>query len=69
MRMNFEPLERRLTKGLVSYEDALESLGSQIHATRVQVRKDSGIFTYGEESVWEGITGVHVNMDFMKSRI
>jgi hypothetical protein len=32
-RMNVETLERRLTKGLVSYEEALESLGSQVHAT------------------------------------
>jgi hypothetical protein len=43
MRMNVETLERRLTKGLVSYEEALESLGSQVHATRVQLRKDSGV--------------------------
>jgi hypothetical protein len=32
-RMNFETLERRMNKGLVSYEEALESLGSQVHAT------------------------------------
>jgi hypothetical protein len=69
MRMNVETLERRLTKGLVSYEEALESLGSQVHATRVQVGKYSGIYTSGEESVWEGITGVHVKMDSMESRI
>jgi hypothetical protein len=42
-RMNVETLEMRLTKGLVSYEEALESLGSQVHATRVQVGRDSGI--------------------------
>jgi hypothetical protein len=35
MRMSVETLERRLTKVLVSYEEALEILGSQIHATRV----------------------------------
>jgi hypothetical protein len=69
MRMNVETLERRLTKGLVSYEEALESLVSQVHATRVQVGKDSGIYTSGEESVWEGIAGVHLNMDSMESRI
>jgi hypothetical protein len=69
MRMNVETLERHLTKGLVSYEEALESLGSQVHATRVQVGKDSGICTSGEESVWEGIAGVHVKMDSMESRI
>jgi hypothetical protein len=69
MRMNIETLERRLTKGLVSYEEALESLGSQVHATRLQVRKDSGIYTSGEESVWEGIAGFHVKMDSMESRI
>jgi hypothetical protein len=28
MRMNVETLERRLNKGLVSYEEALENLGS-----------------------------------------
>jgi hypothetical protein len=39
MRMNVETLERRLNKGLVSYKEALESLGSQVHATRVQVGK------------------------------
>jgi hypothetical protein len=49
MRMNVETLERLLTKGLVSYEDALESLGSQVHATQVLVGKDSGIYTSGEE--------------------
>jgi hypothetical protein len=64
MRMNVETLERRLTKGLVSYEEALESLGSQVHATRVQVGKYSGIYTSGEESVWEGIAGVRVKMDY-----
>jgi hypothetical protein len=68
-RMNVETLERRLPKGLVSYEDALESLGSQVHATRVQVGRDSGIYTSGEESVWEGIAGAHVKMDSMESRI
>jgi hypothetical protein len=67
--MNVETLERRLTKGLVSYEEALECLGIQVHATRVQVGKDSGIYTSREESVWEGIAGVHVNMDSMESRI
>jgi hypothetical protein len=45
MRTNVETLERRLTKGLVTYEEALESLGIQVHATRVQVGKDSGIYT------------------------
>jgi hypothetical protein len=69
MRINVETLERRLTKGLVSYEEALESLGSQVHATRVQVGRDSGIYTSGEESVWEGIAGAHVKMDSMESRI
>jgi hypothetical protein len=69
VRMNIETLERRLTKGLVSYEEALESLGSQVHATRVQVGKYSGIYNSGEESVWEGIAGVHVKMDSMESRI
>jgi hypothetical protein len=69
MRMNFETLEKRLNKGLVSYEEALESLGSQIHATRVQAGKDSGIYTSGEDSVWEGITGVHAKVASMKSRI
>jgi uncharacterized protein YqgV (UPF0045/DUF77 family) len=69
MRTNIETLERRLTKGLVSYEEALESLGSQVHATRVQIGKDSGIYTSGEESVWEVIAGVHVKMDSMESRI
>jgi hypothetical protein len=68
MRMNVETPERRL-KGLVSYEEALESLGSQVHATRVQVGTYSGIYTSGEESVWEGIAGVHVKMDSMESRI
>jgi hypothetical protein len=63
MRMNVETPERRL-KGLVSYEEALESLGSQVHATRVQVGKYSGIYTSGEESVWEGIAGVRVKMDY-----
>jgi hypothetical protein len=67
--MNVETLERRLTKGLVSYEEALDSLGSQVHATRVQVGKDPGIYTSGEESVWEGIAGVHVKMDSMESTI
>jgi hypothetical protein len=47
MRMNVETLEKRLTKGLVSYEEALESLDSQVHATRVKVGKDSGIYTSG----------------------
>jgi hypothetical protein len=69
MRMNVETLEMRITKGLVSYEEALESLGSQVHATRVQVGKDSGIYTSGEDSVWEGIDGVHVKVDSMESRI
>jgi hypothetical protein len=69
MRMNVETLERRLTKGLFSYEEALESLGSQVHATRVPVGKDSGIYTSGEDSVWEGISRVHVKMDSMESRI
>jgi hypothetical protein len=69
MRTNVETLERRLTKGLVSYEEALESLGSQVHATRVQAGKESGIYTSGEESVWEGIAGVHVKMDSMESMI
>jgi hypothetical protein len=69
MRMNVETLERRLTKGLVSYEEALESLGSQVHATRVQLGKYSGIYTSGEDSVWEGIADAHVKMDSMESRI
>jgi hypothetical protein len=69
MRINAETLERRLSKGLVSYEDTLESLGSQIHATRVQVGKDSGIYTSGEDSVWERIDGVHVKVDSMEGRI
>jgi hypothetical protein len=67
--MNVETQERRLTKGLVSYEEALESLGSQIHAKGVQVGKDSGIYTSGEDSVWEGIDCVHVKVDSMESRI
>jgi hypothetical protein len=69
MRMKVETLERRLTKGLVSYEEALESLGCQVHATRVQVGRDPGIYTSGEESVWEGIDGAHVKMDSMEARI
>jgi hypothetical protein len=69
MSMNVETLEMRLTKGLVSYEEDLESLGSQVHATHVKVGRDSGIYTSGEESVWEGIAGVHVNMDSMESMI
>jgi hypothetical protein len=69
MRMNAENLERRLTKGLVSYEEALESLGIQVHATRVQAGRDYGIYTSGEESVWEGIAGAHVKMDSMEARI
>jgi hypothetical protein len=69
MRMNVETLERRLTKGLVSYEEALERLGSQVHATRVQLGKYSGIYTSGEDSVWEGIAGAHVKMDSIESRI
>jgi hypothetical protein len=47
----------------------LESLGSQVHATQVKVGKDSGIYASGEESVWEGVAGVHVKMDSMESRI
>jgi hypothetical protein len=69
MRMNVETLERRITKGLVSYEEDLESLGIQVHSTRVQLGKDSGIYTSGEDSVWEGIAGAHVKMDSMESRI
>jgi hypothetical protein len=69
MRMNVETLERRLTKGVFSHEEALESLGSQVHTTLVQVGKDSGIYTSGEESVWEGIAGVHVKMDSIELRI
>jgi hypothetical protein len=69
MRMNAETLERRLTKGLVSYEEALESLGSQVHATHVQVGRDFCIYTSGEESVWEGIARAHVKMDSMEARI
>jgi hypothetical protein len=69
MMMNVETLERHLAKGLVSYEEALESLGSQIHATRVHVGKYSGIYTSGEDSVWEGIIGVHVKVDSVESRI
>jgi hypothetical protein len=69
MRINVETLERRLTKGLVSYEEALESLGIQIHATMVQVGKYSGIYTSGEDSFWEGIAGVHVKVDSMESSI
>jgi hypothetical protein len=45
MRLNVETLERRLSKGLVSYEETLGSLGSQIHATRFQVGKYPGINT------------------------
>jgi hypothetical protein len=40
-----------------------------VHATRVQLGKYSGIYTSGEDSVWEGIAGVHVKMDSMDSRI
>jgi hypothetical protein len=69
MRINVETLERRLTKGLVSYEEALESEVSQVHATRVQVGKDSGIYTSVEDSVWEEIFGVHVKVYSMESRI
>jgi hypothetical protein len=69
MRMNVETLERRLTKGLVSYKEALEGLGSQVDATRVQVGRDSGIYTSGEESVWEVIAGAHVKKDSMEARI
>jgi hypothetical protein len=69
MRMNAETLERRLSKGLVSYEEALESLGSQVHATRVQAGRDSGMYTSGEESVWEGIDGAHAKIDSMEARI
>jgi hypothetical protein len=47
----------------------LESLGSQIHATRVQVGTDSEIYTSGEDSVCEGIDGVHIKVDSMESRI
>jgi hypothetical protein len=67
--MNVETLERLLTKGVVSYEETFESLGSQIHATRVQVGKDSGIYTSGEDSVWEGIYVVHVKVESAESRI
>jgi hypothetical protein len=69
MMMNAETLEMRLTKGLVSYEEALESLGIQVHATRVQVGNDSGIYTSGEDSLWEGIAGVHNKVDSVESRI
>jgi hypothetical protein len=69
MSINVETLERRLSKGLVSYEETLENLGSQIHATRVQVGNDSGIYTSGEDSVWEGIDGVHVKVDSMEAMI
>jgi hypothetical protein len=69
MRLNVETLERRLSKVLISYEETLESLGSQIHATRVQVGKYSGIYTSGEDSVWEGIAGVHVKVDSTEGRI
>jgi hypothetical protein len=62
-----ETLDRRLTKGLVSHEGTLESLGSQIHSTRVQVGKDPGFYTSGEESVWEGISGVNGKVDTMAS--
>jgi hypothetical protein len=34
-RLNMETLERRLAKCLFFYEDTLESLGIQIHATIV----------------------------------
>jgi hypothetical protein len=52
MRLNVETLEMILSKGLVYYEDILESLGSQINATRVQVGKYPGIYTSVEDSVW-----------------
>jgi hypothetical protein len=68
-RMNVETLERCLTKGLVSYEESLESLGNEVHATRVRLGKDSGIYTSVKDSVWEGIACAHVKMDSMKSRI
>jgi hypothetical protein len=63
MMINMETLERHLSKGFFSYEETLESLGIQNHATRVQVGKDSGIYTSGEDSVWEGIDGSHVKVD------
>jgi hypothetical protein len=69
MWINVETLDWRLSKVLVSYEEILESLGSQIHATRVQIGKDSGICTSGEDSVSEGIAGVHVKVDSMEARI
>jgi hypothetical protein len=40
-----------------------------VHATRVQLGKDSGIYTSGEDSVWEGIAGAHVKRDSIESRI
>jgi hypothetical protein len=69
MRLNVESLERGISKGLVSHEESLESLGSQIHDTRVQVGKDPGLYTPVEEPVWEGISGVNGKVDTMASLI
>jgi hypothetical protein len=69
MWINVEALEIQLAKGSILHESTLESLGSQIHDARVQVGKDPGMYTSGEESVWEGTVGVHGKVDFMEGKI
>jgi hypothetical protein len=69
MRNNVEALERRLAKGLILHGSILESLGSQIHYTQVQVGKDPGMYTSGEKSAWKGITGAHGKVDSMEGKI
>jgi hypothetical protein len=69
MRTNVEALERHLDKGLISHESTLKSPGSQIHDTGVQVGRDPGMYTSGEESVWEGITVVHGKVESMEGNI
>jgi hypothetical protein len=69
MRMNIEALELRVAKGLISQEDALDILGSRIHNPHIQVGREPGTYTSGEESVWEGIYGLNGKVYMMVGRI
>jgi hypothetical protein len=67
IRINVEALEIRVAKYLISNESTLESLGSQIQDTRVG--KDPGMYTSGEESVWEVYTAKSIPCKAISGRI
>jgi hypothetical protein len=63
MKMAVEMVDDNVQRGLAGHDDAIDSLGGQLHDMRIHISNNPDAFSDANASVWEGLSAVNGKVD------